>query len=379
MKDFIDYKIIWKYFNSWLSKEEKEELDRWLEASSDHRNYFNKLKTFYNSEQKLPIIDSKKAWRSISPDNPFRMKHRLLIKAAAFVFVICVSSAIIYLQAPAKKEIVALEKIHFEPGVKKATLVLDNGNRLNLEAEKDTLIQQAEVVVKNIDAQLNYQAANKTQNKITYNTLMVPRGGEYKLELSDGTRVTINSGSVIKYPVNFPGQKREVQLTGEAFFEVTTDSLRPFIVHSGNIDVEVYGTSFNVNSFEEEENVTTTLVEGKVGVLSDVTSQKQELCPGEQSVYSKSSLNMEKKQVNIKEYTSWKDGRFYFRNMPVSDITKILERWYDVDFEFNNNDIRSIRFNGNLKRCDNIQTILNKLSKTNEITFTAYEKTIYLN
>lgn len=384
MKDFIDYKIIWKYFNSWLSEEEKEELDGWLNASPDHQNYFNKLKVFYNSKE-IPAVDTKKAWKTITTGSPLRTKYRLLTRAAAFVFILCVSSVFIFLLTTKKEtEVLAMKEIQFEPGVKKATLVLDNGSKLDLEAEKDTLIQQAEVIIKNNDSQLNYKTDNiskkrKTPTTITYNTLMVPRGGEYNLEFSDGTKVTVNSGSVLRYPVNFGKDSRDVQLIGEAFFEVKTDSLRPFIVHSENISVKVYGTSFNVNAYDEEENIITTLVEGKVKVLTGSDNLEEELKPGEQTIYSKNSFTMEKKTVNIKEFTSWKDGRFYFRDMRVDEITKILSRWYDVNFEFKNEKIRSIRFNGNLRRHDNIQTIIDKLSKTNEITFTAYEKTIFLN
>ncbi|MCK3685434.1 FecR family protein [Maribellus sp. YY47] len=385
MKDFIDYKIIWKYFNSWLSEEEKEELHRWLDESSEHRDYFSRLQATYNAPKEHPVVNAPKAWKKIAIDNPFRMKYRLLFRAAAFIFVLCSLGIVIYWQkTQPQKELIALEEIKFEPGIKKATLVLDNGSKLDLEAEKDTLIQQAEVTIKNNDSRLNYQANHQRkkedkENTIVYNTLMVPRGGEYDLEFSDGTKVTINSGSVLRYPVNFGKGPREVQLIGEAFFEVKTDSTRPFIVHSANLAVKVYGTSFNINSYDEEQQITTTLVEGKVKVCLCDNNVEQELTPGEQSIYSKNSLSIEKKTVDVMEFTSWKDGRFYFRNMRMDEITKILSRWYDVDFKFENNDIRSIRFNGNLKRYDNIQNVLNKLSKTNEITFTAYEKTIFLN
>lgn len=130
--------------------------------------------------------------------------------------------------------------------------------------------------------------------------------------------------------------------------------LRPFIVRSGNISIKVYGISFNVNSYDNEENIATTPVEGKVKVFTADNKLEEELKPREQTIYSKNLFTIEKKSVDIGEFTSWKEGRFYFRSMRMDQINKILLRWYDVNFEFKNDDIRSLRFNGNSKRYNNI-------------------------
>lgn len=386
MKDNMDYSIIWKYFNASLTKNEEEILNEWLAASPKHRTYFEELKI---RESKNPgsddfEISTTDAWKNIRLAPKRKKQHFWKIGVAASILLIVAAyfGYEVLKQKPA--QIISVENIQFDPGVNKATLILNSGEKLNLVSEKDTLFQEAEVTIKNSQSKLNYHSSQtvspqKTRQPTQYNTLMVPRGGEYTLTLADGTEVKLNSESILKYPVNFSKENREVQLIGEAFFDVKTDSLRPFIVTSGKHQVKVYGTSFNIKSYKNDDYVATTLVEGKVAVSTTLENAvEQELKPGFQSVYKKELEAFKQQKVNIKEYTAWKDGRFYFRDMRLDEMTEILGRWYDVEFKFNNANAKAYTFNGNLKKYENIQTILNQLVKTNEITFSAYDKIIYV-
>lgn len=385
MKENIDYSLIWKYFNSSLTHLEEEKLNIWLNSDIKHQQYFNRLKEQKsgNPNSGNIEIDSFEAWKNIKFP-PKRLKyHFWKIGVAAGIFIIMVIFIANYIFKFDKEELVGIENIQFEPGGEKTTLVLDNGEKLELESKKDTLINQTEAIIKNKHCKLNYKAREeskeKTETEIKYNTLIVPRGGEYTLVLCDGTEVKVNSESMLKFPVVFDKNYRSVQLIGEAFFDVKTDSLRPFIVTSNNHVVKVYGTSFNIKSYENENYVATTLVEGQVSVYAgfDKTTE-QTLTPGFQSIYKKDSNQFEQKEVDVRQFTSWKEGRFFFRNMSLEEMTNVLGRWYNLDFEFKNKEAKELRFNGNLKRYDNIQTLLNQIIKTNEVKFSAYGKTIYV-
>jgi transmembrane sensor len=382
----MDYSILWKYFNASLSKTEEEELNKWLATDKKHALYFERLKE--QQAQNLNTgnfnINSSDAWKNIKKAPKRQKQHFWKIGIAASILLLIATyfATEIFISEP--ETLLSAENIQFDPGVKKATLILDSGEEVKLESKRDTLIHEADVTIKNTKSQLNYQTSKELTNKkvkqeIKYNTLIVPRGGEYNLTLSDGTEVKVNSESILKYPVTFTNEHRNVQLIGEAFFEVKTDSLRPFTVTSGEHIVKVYGTSFNVKSYQNDDYIATTLVEGKVAVSTTIKDAiEQELKPGCQSVYQKELNEFNQQKVNIKEFTAWKEGRFYFRDMRLDEMTEILGRWYDVEFQFRNENTKGLTFNGNLKKYENIQTILNQLVKTNEITFYAYDKIIYV-
>ena len=381
----IDYKILWKYFHSDLSVEEKKELDVWLNASSTHRAYFENAQKKYSGEKSIqydPDLD--KAWKKISSSTTRKRTIGWRISVAAGLLVIVGLSLLFVIKQSKQIKTIPVSEISFDPGISKATLVFENGAQVELEAQTDTVIRNDEVKINNSNKVLNYQAKEKDNSltikpkPVQYNTLIVPRGGEYDLVLTDGTTVKINSESILRYPVEFTGNSRNVELIGEAFFKVKPDASKPFIVNSGKHQTKVYGTTFNIKSYPNDNETFTTLVEGHV-TTAVTGGSEHELIPGHQSVFRKDNESFNTQKVNVREFTSWSEGRFYFRNMSLEEMTKILARWYNVDFEFNNQNIKTIKFSGNLKRYDNIQTILVQLSKTNEITFSAYENTIFLN
>ena len=381
----IDYHILWKYFHSDLSEQDQQELDVWLKSSSKHRAYFEKVKKKYSENELVQYNpDMEAAWKNINRSVNKKRNIRWQISVAAGLLVITGLALFFELNKSRQIQPGPVSEISFDPGISKATLVFENGSQVELEAQTDTVISNDEVLINNSNNVLNYQTKEKDQKitkkpkEVQYNTLIVPRGGEYDLVLTDGTTVKINSESILRYPVEFTGNSRNVELIGEAFFKVKSDAAKPFIIRTGKHLTKVYGTTFNIKSYPEENETCTTLIEGHV-TNSVVGGAEHELIPGHQSVFSKDNEVFQTKKVNVNEYTSWSEGRFYFRNMSLEEMTKILARWYDIEFQFNNDEIRKIKFSGNLKRYENIQTILVKLSKTNEITFSAYENTIFLN
>ena len=184
------------------------------------------------------------------------------------------------------------------------------------------------------------------------------------MTLADGTNVWLNSDSKLKFPLHFVGNQRAVYLEGEAFFEVTSDSLKPFVVKTEQLDIKVLGTSFNMKSYPSETQQV-TLVQGKVEVR--VGNYSRKLQPGEQLNYS--SEGPEIRNVDVKAYTAWKDRRFVFNDDLLEEVIHKLGRWYDVEFFLRDAEVRKIRFTGNLPKYRNLDQVLNKLELTTHIRF----------
>jgi transmembrane sensor len=207
--------------------------------------------------------------------------------------------------------------------------------------------------------------------------LKIPRGGEFYLTLSDNTKVWLNSETTLKYPVEFAGEERRVELTGEAFFEVEKDAERPFRVVSDEQVVEVLGTSFNISSYPEDSVILTTLVEGKVNVfLGENPETSQTLLPKHQSFLARGEDRIMQREVDVSEYVAWKDGEFYFRDQSLENIMKTLSRWYDIDVVFNEPQAKDILFTGHLERYENFERILNLIQRTNEVSYSEEGRTI---
>jgi ferric-dicitrate binding protein FerR (iron transport regulator) len=200
------------------------------------------------------------------------------------------------------------------------------------------------------------------------------------LVLSDSTVIRLNSETSLRYPVQFAGATRNVELIGEAYFEVKRNDHIPFVVTSGNQQVKVMGTEFNISYYPESENILTTLVEGKVEVLTTTNSEiKIELKPGQQSVLSITDGLISKRDVDVLPFIAWKDGRFLFHDQTLEEIMKTLSKWYNVEIDFSNNEDRKLRFTGNLKRSAEFKDILSKIELTNEVNFEINGNNININ
>jgi ferric-dicitrate binding protein FerR (iron transport regulator) len=247
-------------------------------------------------------------------------------------------------------------------GTDKATLTLADGSVVALQKGKN---YQTNTINSNGE-QIVYKSGKQKSSEIAYNYLTIPRGGQFYVVLSDGTQVWLNSETQLKYPVAFnDGETRKVELVyGEAFFEVSPSTKHKgakFRVFNKSQEVEVLGTQFNIKAYNDEATILTTLVEGKVSV--SYAGSTKLLKPNEQS-----SLNIQDKTMNIANVdvyneTSWRDGVFSFRKKPLGEIMKVLSRWYDVDVQFDNQDIKKAKFNGVLGKDQKIEDILKRIKK----------------
>lgn len=248
-------------------------------------------------------------------------------------------------------------------GMTQARLTLADGRVVNI-SQIDTLIEEG-VAVEYKDGELAYKETTSIRD-VVYNELEVPLGGECTILLNDGTRVWVNSGSKLKYPLSFVDKERCVYLEGEAFFEVEKAE-KPFIVKNFFGDVRVLGTAFGVTAYRVDSVGYTTLVRGSVCVKNNL-SDSLIIYPGEQVVSSRDG-KMIKRDVDVEEYVGWKDGAFIFKERRLEDIVKILERWYNIHVVFQDDELKDFLFTGYLDRYKDINVFFNALRRTGKVEY----------
>lgn len=371
----VDIELIWKAIYNQASEEELGLLNNWIQEDVSHRKYYEDAKNFFENGSSFDHNPSQlnKAWKSFEAREK-QTKHRLrqvLTTVASVAASVLLIVALFYYNNHTKEGLIAENQASLiKPGTEKAILIFDDGKTQFLSGDTQFIIEEGGATIKNQANKLEYISLRKKLEKLKFNTLQVPQGGEYCLVLSDGTKVWLNSESSIRYPVRFSANERKIELSGEAYFEVSKNENQPFLVITGDQQVKVLGTSFNISSYDENPVIFTTLVEGQIEVsLKSNPQVKQLLNPNDQSYYAKGLDVISKRTVDPSQYIAWKDGRFVFQDENLSDIMKTLSKWYDIDVFFTNEKARQIRFTGNLQRNLGFEEILKKIEKTNEIEF----------
>ena len=251
------------------------------------------------------------------------------------------------------------------PGGNKAFLTLSNGTNILLDSATNGLLaQQGNMnVIKLSSGQLVYKtdADNNAAPEVSYNTMRTPRGGQYQLTLPDSTQVWLNSASSIHFPTSFSGIDRKVEITGEVYFEVAKNAAKPFTVNVNGMDVKVIGTHFNINAYNDDDVIKTTLLEGSVLVTKGKATLL--LQPGNQAQLNNYGEIKLQKNADIEEAIAWKKGYFFFKNSSLQNVMRQLSRWYDVEVDYEGV-IPERNFGGELSRSLNISQILQVLDKS---------------
>ena len=238
---------------------------------------------------------------------------------------------------------------------------------MNGMASGEVLVTESVAIRLDSTQGLSYEAQGHAgEAEVRYNVLDVPVAADYRLHLSDGSVVYLNADSRLRYPETFTGGERKVYLEGEAYFEVAKDASRPFKVVARGVEVNVLGTHFNVNAYPEHTDVVTTLAEGKVQVAGGASQAV--LVPGEQAIASPEG--MEVRKVDVQAYTSWKDGVFVFRSMPLEEIMEQVYRWYGVEAVFFNESVRTETFTGIINRSMSAEEFFRVIEKVVDVRFT---------
>lgn len=317
---------------------------------------------------------------------PLFIKHaKILAVAASVLFVCCIG--IWYFMNNSRQEIIPnivtskvpeVKKIDVLPGEKKAILTLADNSQVILDNESSQQVakQSGIVIHQTADGQLIYHFEDihaKKNVPVQFNTISTPTGGEYKIQLVDGTVVWLNALSSLRFPTSFKGNERHVELIGEAYFEVAPNAKMPFKVTSNGQIVEVLGTHFNVSAYKEERQIKTTLLEGSVKVSTMNESLHKILKPGYQSILNAGRFSVQK--VDIEEAVAWKNGYFIFLDEDLKSIMRKISRWYNVDVVYQNTDM-NLKFGGAISRKRKLSEVLQLLEMTDNIRFKVEERRI---
>ena len=378
---FYIARLIARYLSDEIEEEEQAELTRWRNESPENERLFREIckeENIKQNMQKRQTFHTEDGWEGVQRKiQRHRFRHRILNickYAAIFIFPVAIATVAIYKSGNEPQPLSQVEE-QIVPGGKKAVLILDNGEAIDLKATSGVELKEKDGTVSQVDSTvLNYQQAPaRTSEKLAYNKVNVPRGGEYQLMLSDGSKVQLNSMSSIRFPVQFAQDCRLVELEGEAYFEVSKTG-QPFIVQTKGMKIEVLGTTFNISAYANEE-YQTTLVSGSVKVQTENGSNRI-LKPSEQACITPGSNQINVRNVDTAFYTSWIHGKINFKDQRLDDIMKTLARWYDMDVVYENEATKELRFGCYVNRYNEITPLVKLLEQTGRVTVTVEGKTI---
>lgn len=364
-----------------LSIEENAFLQKWL-SISENQLYYQKiinLETLQSKESFYDDIDTDAAFERVmerinqnqAPVIPLFSYKKFLKYAAVVLFLLGLTATFVFRNdTKSKKQEVVVKSI--SPKYNNPTLVLADGTVIALEDKKEKIISK-NGLISNVNKVLVYDVKQLNGTTSTgENTLIVPVGGIYAVNLSDGTKVWLNSKSSLRYPVEFSGDKRTVFLEGEAYFEVAKNPNIPFTVKTKSGNVTVLGTHFNISAYIEDQVFATTLAEGKVKVsMTEDRSDKKAviISPGEQAKMNHTKDAIEVSEVDPSVYTAWKDGKFYFENENLKSILTKMSRWYNFNVKFENKSLEQIKFTGIVLKEEPVDRLLEIISKTSKIKY----------
>ena len=366
-----------------ITEEERQELEDWCEEAPRNRKLFEQIcqEDLFSKERYVyEKIHDTKAF-SVFEKRVRKVSSRSIGNwwkyAAVLLFPILVVGSWKLMHETEQVSIVASSVAPIQPGCSQAVLVLDDGRKVFLKEEEEGVISEdKEITVTGEKDRLVYTSSEgKNVDEIRFNELEVPRGGEYKVRLADGTLVYLNSATRMKYPVKFDEKERKVYLSGEAYFEVAKDPERPFFVEMEGVEVRVYGTSFNVNT-HQEGNIQTVLVKGSIGVKVLSSGMESMIRPGQMAEFKQGDTKVDVKDVNVAVYTDWKDGIFRFENQRLEDILAVLSNWYDMNVFYQTVSVKELHFSGYMERYKDVSVILEAITLSTGVTFSIQGKTI---
>ena len=365
-----------------LDEREEENVRVWLEASPENRNAYESLMKDYlrirwvqenvqirEEQAKKIIFSSLKKKRNLTPYYGVAASIAVLLIVTLFFFI------------REDKQVVSEKLVvsEIKPIQSKAMLVLSTGEQIQLTKSTQKIQEQDGSVLK-IDSVMGVQydaLSTKRVEKPIYNKIVVPRGGEYFVTLSEGTKVWLDADSELEYPVFFSGDFREVKLKGNAYFCVTKKNDKPFVVRAGEFSLKVYGTEFNVNAYDLQ-NIETVLVNGSIGFKANISTPERMMEPNELAVSDSRTGLSEIHQVDIYPYIAWKNQNIVFVNERLESIMEKMARWYDVTVFFQDESLKDLRFDCNMRRYADIRDLFFFLEKTSNARFALNGRTVVI-
>ena len=372
--------IIYRYLCGELSESEQTILESWL-CEKSHRELLQRIcdgerileKSFY-----FDRLDKgrERTWGRLKRATGLHQRavlRRWIVAASLFIpFLWC---GLYWNVFQFSSEMSDHQQTKIAPGISVAQLCLPDGNVINLDKDKIYNLQLSEGGrFVNEQGVLTYEGGNSKMYVIQYNEIWIPRGGEYKLVLPDGTIVWLNAESSLRFPTSFTDNERKVYAKGELYFDVKHDEVKPFIVDvERGYTIRVLGTEFNLRAYDDSP-VVTTLVEGCVQVWS--ASDSVLLSPGQQALEMSGNHGIEVLDVDVVPYVAWHEGKFHFVRTPLKDIMEELARWYDVEVVFENPTVREECFTIEMQRFDDFNKVLRLIERTGMVTISVEAHTV---
>lgn len=382
--------LLFKFWGGTLSQEEKEELDKLLEDPAwkrlntdllDDDFFLNRLREYKKYDVSGDLLQF---WEQVRSKKRHQKKRYILRYclgsiAACLIIFLGISYMFEVFDYKVEQTVNKIVAVHSGGSQDKIRLVLDDSDVINLtdNVRSDKLIAEG-VIVRNEFQSLDYSCVSRDSlaDSLIYHTLIIPQGEIFKMILSDSTRVVLNGGTKIKYPVFFAGSKREVYVDGEAYFDVKKDEEHPFIVSGTNFSVEVLGTSFDVMTYDGEMESNVTLVSGRIKM--HVADTFLQVYPGQQVVLSMDHGIIVRK-VDIKSVISWLDLRLNFKEERLSTIMRKLSRWYKVDVVYRKSSVKDALYTGTIPYNIPLEELLVLLNNTTSIEFILKDGVIFIN
>lgn len=369
------------FFNGELDEDEVLKVWEWLETGEENRQTYEALMYDFlrvRWVQENVSIREDRAREIIFSSLKKKKKRRVWFYYGVAASVVVLLSAAVFLLVREEKQVVlnqaSVAKV--EPVRTRAMLILSSGEQVLL-TDTNREIQEQNGYTLKVDSMsgVRYDSlAGEQRTERMYNKIVVPRGGEYFLTLSDGTKVWLDADSELEYPVAFSGDSREVRLKGEAYFSVTSES-RSFVVRVDEYSLRVYGTEFNVNAYDMRE-IQTVLVKGAIGIRANVSAPERMMKPNELAVADVETGQCEIREVDIYPYIAWRSQDIVFENERLESIMEKVARWYDVTVFFRNEALKDLRFDCNMRRYADIEELFFFMEKTSDARFVLNGRTV---
>ena len=359
------YALIDKYLNGTSTPKESEWLEKWLDMRSEQSDWAWKDENHQHEVQKEIFQNLENKLKNRQPIKVVE-RIRTYQRAIAALLILGLAVGFWLLVSDGKNEQPQTLARAVAPGTKAATLQMGDGEIIYLDEQDEGVLGQVDniEISKQKDGVIQYHTSSTPPPvKVLQNTLFIPRGGQYKIKLADGTTVWLNSETTLIYPTRFVGKERKVKLIGEAYFEVAKNVNQPFVVESSGMEILVTGTAFNVSAYGGESETATTLIEGSVLVYGP-DKQGMQLVSGEQAYQKNEKASIERRKVNVNHVVSWKKGYFSFDFMNLEAVMDEVSRWYDIDYEIVGKAKESEKLGGTFskeKTLDELLTYLEQL------------------
>lgn len=380
----ITWEILLKSVRGALSAEEEAVFQKWLACDMRHKTYYESVCRVWLSDDTTYDLQTDVDEMIGRFDDYVRSKRkarrRVILgyvyrSVACLLILLTVGGGLLLLQRD-KRGMETANRMagSIFPGKEKAIILLSNGEKVDIDLLTDSLSYRTEGFTVEKDSGI-IRYVEQRQARTDYHTIVIPKGGEYQVKLSDGTMICLNSDSQLKIPTSFAGNERRVFLSGEAYFNVMKNNDKPFIVETDLGNIKVYGTEFNVKRYSVDRQLKATLVEGVIGFSNEQVAELK-LQPGYQLSLVEGESEPIVKKVKIYNEIAWKNQRFCFENRTLESIAQEIERWYNVEIVFEVPDLKVLQFSGSLSRYEKIETLLHFFEESADIAFEVDNHTI---